>query len=122
MILADTSVWVDHFRKRDTELYQQLRRNNISIHPFVVMELVLGSLPDRKKTISSLDRLPMVQVAQGSEVRGMIEAHSLFQLGIGLVDAHLLASTFITSHTVLWTRDKQLRKIAETLGLAVDLS
>jgi predicted nucleic acid-binding protein len=122
MILADTSVWVDHFRRRDTKLYQQLRRNNISMHPFVVVELLLGNLPDRQKTISSLDQLPMVQVARASEVRGMIEAHSLFQRGIGLVDAHLIASTFITSHTVLWTRDKQLRKIAETLGLAADLS
>jgi predicted nucleic acid-binding protein len=122
MILADTSVWVDHFRKRDTELYQQLRRNTISIHPFVVMELVLGNLPDRKKTIPSLDRLPVVQVAQASEVRGMIEAHSLFGRGIGFVDAHLIAASFITAHTVLWTRDKHLRKIAETLGLAADLS
>jgi predicted nucleic acid-binding protein len=122
MILADTSVWVDHFRRRDTKLYQQLLRNNISIHPFVVVELLLGNLPDRQKTISSLDQLPMVQVARASEVRGMIEAHSLFQRGIGLVDAHLIASTLITSHTVLWTRDKQLRKIAETLGLAADLS
>jgi predicted nucleic acid-binding protein len=122
MILTDTSVWIDHFRKRDTELYQQLRRNNISIHPFVVMELALGNLPDRKKTLPSLDQLPMAQVAQANEVRDMIEAHSLFQRGIGFVDAHLIASTFITAHTVLWTRDKQLRKIAETLGLAADLS
>jgi predicted nucleic acid-binding protein len=68
MILADTSVWVDPFRKRDPERYQQLPRNTISIHPFVVMELVLGNLPDRKKAIPSLDRLPMVQVAQASEV------------------------------------------------------
>ena len=122
MILADTSVWVDHFRKRDAELYQQLHRNNISVHPFVVTELALGTLPDRQKTIASLDRLPMVKVAQASEARSMIEAHSLFQRGIGFVDAHLLASTFITAQTVLWTRDKQLRNIAETLGLDANLS
>jgi len=122
MILADTSVWVDHFRKRDTELYQQLRSNNIYIHPFVVTELALGKLPDREKTIASLDRLPMVKVAQLSEVRRMIEAHSLHQRGIGFVDAHLLASTLITAHTVFWTRDKQLRTIADTLGLDAQLS
>lgn len=122
MILADTSVWVDHFRKRDTELYQQLQRNNISIHPLVVTELVLGNLPERQKTIASLDRLPMVKVAQLSEVRSMIELRSLFQRGIGVVDAHLLASTFITPQTVLWTRDKQLRKVANALGLDAHLS
>jgi predicted nucleic acid-binding protein len=122
MILADTSVWVDHFRKRDAALYQQLQRNAISIHPFVVAELVLGNLPDRQKTIASLDRLPMVKVAQMSEVRRMIEAHSLFQRDIGLVDAHLIASTFITPYTVLWSRDKSLRDVAETLGLKVNIS
>src|SRR5487761_1643480 len=117
MILADTSVWVDHFRKKDAELYRQLQRNNISIHPFVVTELVLGNLPNRQKTIAYLDLLPMAKVAQMSEVRRMIEAHSLFQRGIGLVDAHLIASTLITPHTVLWSHDKHLRDIAETLGL-----
>jgi predicted nucleic acid-binding protein len=52
----------------------------------------------------------------------MIEAHSLFRRGIGLVDSHLIASTLITGNTVLWTRDKHLHKIAETVGLAADLS
>jgi predicted nucleic acid-binding protein len=122
MILADTSVWIDHFRKRDAALYRQLQRNAISIHPFVVTELVLGNLPDRQKTIASLDLLPMVKVAQVSEVRQMIEAHSLFQRGIGLVDAHLIASTLISPHTVLWSRDKHLRDVAETFGLKANIS
>jgi predicted nucleic acid-binding protein len=122
MILADTSVWVDHFRKRNTPLSQQLRKSNISIHPFVVTELLLGSLPDRLRTIASLDQLPMVKVAQMSEVRRMIEAHSLFQRGIGFVDAHLLASTFITPHTALWSRDKRLRGVAEALGIKANIS
>jgi predicted nucleic acid-binding protein len=121
VILTDTSVWVDHFRKKDTELSEQLQRNNISIHPFVVAELVLGNLPDRQKTIASLDRLPMVKVAQLSEVRSMIEAHALCDRGIGFVDAHLLAATLITSQTVLWTRDKQLRQVALTFGLHAEL-
>jgi predicted nucleic acid-binding protein len=122
MILADTSVWVDHFRKKQTALYQQLRGSNISIHPLVVTELALGHLPDRQRTIASLDQLPMVKVAQISEVRRMIEAHCLFQRGIGLVDAHLIASTFITPHTVLWSRDKRLREVAQALGLNANVS
>jgi predicted nucleic acid-binding protein len=122
MILADTSVWVDHFRKRDAALYQQLQQNAISIHPLIVTELVLGNLPQRPKTIAALDLLPMVKVAQLSEVRRMIEAHSLFQRGIGVVDAHLIASTFITPHTVLWSRDKRLRDVAQKLGLKANIS
>ncbi len=122
MILADTSVWVDHFRKKDTELYRQLQRNNVSVHPFIVTELALGNLPHRQKTIAALDMLPMVKPAQIGEVRRMIEAHSLFQRGIGFVDAHLIASTFITPHTALWTRDKRLRAVAQTLGLDANVS
>ena len=122
MILADTSVWVDHFRKKDTELSRQLQSNDISIHPFVITELVLGNLPTRQKTIAYLDLLPMVKVAQMSEVRSMIEAHKLFQRGIGFVDAHLIASTLITPQTVLWTRDKRLQDVAKTLGLSASVS
>lgn len=54
MILADTSIWVDHFRKRDAELSLQLQRNTIFIHPFVVAELALGDLPSLQKTIRIL--------------------------------------------------------------------
>jgi hypothetical protein len=64
----------------------------------------------------------MVKVAQLSEVRRMIEAHSMFQRGIGLVDAHLIASIFITPHTVLWSRDKRLRDVAQNLGLKANIS
>ena len=122
MILVDTSVWVDHFRKKDPELIKQLQQNNVAIHPFVVAELTLGNLPDRRKTIASLDRLPTVELAELREVRRMIETHYLFQRGIGFVDAHLIASAFITSHTRIWSRDKSLRHVAETLGLGALLS
>ena len=122
MILADTSVWVDHFRKRDAALYEQLQRNNIFTHPFIVTELVLGNLPDRQNAIASLDRLPMVKVAQLHEVRRLIEAHSLFRRGLGFVDAHLIASTLITPHTLLWSRDRRLHDVAETLGLKANIS
>jgi predicted nucleic acid-binding protein len=122
MILADTSVWVDHFRKRDAALSRELQRNNISVHPFIVTELVLGNLPDRQNAMSSLDRLPMVKVAQVHEVRRLIETHSLLQRGIGFVDAHLIASTLITPHTVLWSRDRRLHDVAGTLGLTAKIS
>ena len=52
----------------------------------------------------------------------MIESRRLYSLGIGLIDAHLIASVFINSATInsptlLWTRDKPLRKAAEGLGI-----
>jgi predicted nucleic acid-binding protein len=45
----------------------------------------------------------------------------LFGLGIGWIDAHLLASAQLTPSTLLWTRDRRLRRAAETIGLAAPL-
>lgn len=68
-----------------------------------------------------LDLLPHVPVAQMRELRLMIEARHLYSLGIGLTDAHLIASVFLNPPTLLWTRDRQLRKVAEALGIHTNL-
>lgn len=96
---------------------RQLEQGRIVIHPFIIAELALGSLQQRARTLALLDRLPQVRVAQLNEVRGMIEARRLYSLGIGLTDAHLIAAVFLNPPTVLWTKDKQLRKVAEGLGI-----
>lgn len=121
MILADTSVWIDHLRGSDDALRLQLQEIRICIHPFVIAELALGSLKDRLRTVAELEMLPHVEVAQLAEVRQMIEVHRLHGKGIGLIDAHLIASTLITAGTQLWTRDKRLRAITENLGIQSNL-
>jgi predicted nucleic acid-binding protein len=121
LILADTSIWIDHLRSTDKQMPRLLNQGQIVIHPFIIAELALGSLRERRKTLALLDLLPQLQVAQLSEVRLMIEARRLYSLGIGLTDAHLIASVFINSSTLLWTRDKRLRTAAETLGIHATL-
>lgn len=121
MILADTSVWIDHFRTGSKELQKALNAGQIVIHPDIVAELALGSLHQRTQTLAMLDLLPQVRVARLSELRHMIEARRLYNLGIGLTDAHLIAAIFINSPTLLWTRDKRLRKAAEALGIHASL-
>ena len=101
---------------------KHLNQGQIVIHPFVVAELALGSLQNRTKTLALLDLLPQVQVAQLSEVRLTIEARRLYSLGIGLIDAHLIASVLINPPTLLWTRDQRLRKAAEGLGIQAGLA
>jgi predicted nucleic acid-binding protein len=106
---------------------KHLNEGQIVIHPSIVAELALGSLQERTlqertKTLALLDLLPQVRVAQLSEVRRMIEARHLYSLGIGLTDAELIASVFINASTLLWTRDKRLRKAAESLGVHASLS
>lgn len=39
-------------------------------------------------------------------------------MGIGYVDAHLLAATMLTADATLWTRDKRLAAVAVRLRLA----
>jgi len=117
VILADTSVWIDHLRSGNEEMRKQLENARVVIHPFLIGELALGSLRERTKTLAYLDGLPRVRVARLDEVRQMIEARSLYSQGIGLTDAHLIASIFVTPSTQLWTKDKALRRIAEALGI-----
>lgn len=117
MILADTSVWIDHFRSGNAEMREHLDRGNIVVHPFIIAELALGSLRERSKLLALLDLMPQVRKARLSEVRLTIEARRLYNLGIGLTDAHLIASVFINPPTLLWTKDRRLRKAAEGLGI-----
>jgi predicted nucleic acid-binding protein len=121
LILADTSVWIDHLRSGSKELRRYLDQGQIVIHPVIIAELALGSLKDRTTTLALLDFLPRVTVARMSELRVMIEARRLYNLGIGLTDAHLIASVFIDAPTLLWTRDKRLRKVAKGLGIHASL-
>ena len=122
MILADTSVWIDHFRSGDKDLQKALSQGQIVIHSWIIAELALGSLRERAKTLAMLDLLPQVRVARLSELRLMIEARRLYNLGIGLTDAHLIASVFLNPPTLLWTRDKRLRSVAEAFGIRAALT
>ncbi len=122
MILADTSVWIDHLRSGNKEMRRLLDQGQIVIHPFIIAELALGSLKDRTTTLALLDNLPQARIARLSELRLMIEARRLYNLGIGLTDAHLIASILIDSPTLLWTRDKRLRHAAENLGIHASIA
>lgn len=101
---------------------KHLNQGQVVIHPFIIAELALGSLKDRARTLGLLDLLPQVRVAQMNEIRATIEARRLYKLGVGLTDAHLIASVFLNPSTLLWTRDKQLRKVAVTLGIHARLT
>jgi hypothetical protein len=121
MILADTSIWIDYLRSRDPEMERRLSSGQIVMHPFIVAEIALGSLHNRRKRLENMDALLEVRVAQLHEVRHMIEAHTLYSKGIGLTDAHLIASCLMTPGTQLWTRDGDLKKVAKTLGILITL-
>ena len=121
MILADTTIWIDHLRRQNPQMQGLLDGGQILMHPFIVAELALGSLRNRSGTLAALDALLEVRVAQLSEVCQMIEARRLYAKGIGLTDAHLVASCLITPGTRLWTRDARLRAVAHAVGIDAGL-
>jgi predicted nucleic acid-binding protein len=122
VILIDTSVWVDHLRTGDKDLIRLLDAQRVLAHPFVIGELALGNLRQRQHILQALLDLSPAVVASDGEVLRFIEEHRLFGLGIGYVDAHLLAAVRLTAGAALWTRDKYLRGVASRLGLAADLT
>ena len=117
MILADTSIWVDHFRSGDNRLKELLDKGQVLVHPFIVGELACGNLKNREHVLSLLSRLPCCVRAEDDEVLEFIGKRALFGRGIGYIDAHLLASTVLTPDAFLWTADKGLLKIAEEMGV-----
>jgi len=118
VILVDTSIWIDHLRTGDPKLAELLHDGHVLAHPWVTGELALGHLSQRTEILGLLHNLPHATVATDIEVLTLIEERSLVGLGIGYVDAHLLASTLLTPDARLWTRDKRLATMAVEHGLA----
>ena len=118
MTLVDTSVWIEHFRLNDEGLGHLLGAESVFVHPFVIGELAVGKLQPRQQTLARLQRLPQSNVATHEEVLHLIEREGLFGLGIGYIDAHLLAAARLTENTTLWTHDQRLAAAAMRLGLA----
>src|ERR1041385_2546828 len=105
MILVDTSVWVDHFRRRNSGLTALLDQGRVISHPFVIGELALGTLKNRAEVLGLLAELPLAHTASHDDAITLVERRELFGQGIGWVDIHLLASALI-GHLPLWTLDR----------------
>ena len=120
MILADTSVWIEHLRRGNVNLASSLDAEQVLMHPFVLGELACGNMRNRAELLELFGRLPMAMTATDVEMLDFIERHRLMGQGIGYVDVHLLASTVLTRGARLWTRDRRLAAVAHRLGLAAN--
>jgi predicted nucleic acid-binding protein len=119
VILVDTSIWIDHFRYGDAELQKIINDDRRLCHPFVVGELALGSLRERDAVLAFLAAQREAMIATHTEVMTVIDRHSIFSMGIGYTDAHLLTSTLLDQRSSLWTRDKRLAAAAKKVGAAL---
>jgi predicted nucleic acid-binding protein len=122
VILADTSVWIDHLNRGDSTLQSLLDSKMVVVHPFVIGELALGRWPHRAAILYRLRKMSQAPVARDADVLRLIEDLALSGSGIGYMDAHLLASVLLTSGARVWTRDKALRTVARQLALDAGLS
>jgi len=96
VILVDTAVWIDHFRDGHRQLSELLDRSVVLAHPWVI-----GAT-----------------IATPAELLALIEHRELHGIGIGYVDAQLLAATMLTDGATLWTRDRRLDAAAQQLEVA----
>lgn len=121
MILADTSIWIDHFRSPEPVLMQLVQTSKLLMHPFVIGELAMGSLADRKLRLRLWAMMPFVPSAPLDNVLALVEGRRLYSRGIGYTDANLLASSLLAVGTSLWTRDRRLADIAGEFGILAEL-
>jgi len=122
-VLIDTSVWIDHFRKRNSVLVDLIGADSALNHPMVIAELTCGMLPTpRSQTLSDIELLQRANQASLKEVIDFIEREKLYGLGCGLVDMALLSSTLITPGAKLWTLDKRLARMSRRFGVVYESS
>ena len=130
MILADTTVWINHLNPNDRRFSIQhserlktlLNQNLVLVHPMVIGELACGNLKDRKKVLTDLKNLPKASVATDDHVLSFIEQKQLMgRRSIGYIDFHLLAATELTRSAELWSLDEPLMDTATELNLAYQI-
>jgi hypothetical protein len=116
MVLADTSVWVEHLRRADATLAGLLQNGEVACHPFIIGEIACGSLRNRREVLNLMAVLPSLAKASDSEILHFIERQRVSVKGLGIVDVHLLASCLLAGAS-MWTLDRKLRRTALEIGL-----
>lgn len=116
MILADTSVWVDHLRQGNTRLRSLLADARVVGHPLVTGEVAMGHLRRSAEILTFLGNLPQAEQAEHEEVLRFVAEHELAGSGLGWIDAHLLSSATLDGSR-LWTLDRRLAAVAAKLRL-----
>lgn len=126
MILVDTSVWIEFFRRNDNyvaKLESLLReRAVITIEP-IFSELLFGvrTKKDHRIITSYWHILPKINFSSNTMLEAATYANrnQYMQLGIGLVDAIIIKSAVEGEH-VLWTLDKRINQNLHKKNIYVD--
>ena len=118
LVLADTSVWVAHFRRANPVLQSLIAMDQVMCHPLIVLELACGTPPaPRERTLADLKKLQQAIVATTDETLALIERERFHDSGCGAIDIAILASVLLTPGALLWTLDKKLGLLAARLDV-----
>ena len=117
MIIVDTSIWVDHFRRPQKELAALIAKGEIALHPYVFGELALGGFPSKGLVVDEMMELARPPVASTTETLAFIAWAELSGTGVGYVDTHLLISARLLANGKILTKDKRLHAQAKRLGV-----
>jgi predicted nucleic acid-binding protein len=120
MILADSSIWIDHLHRNNAILADLLEARTICGHAMLTGELAMGSYRQRDSLISDLQRLTQMPLLTEAELLAFVGAHTLFGKGLSYVDAHFLGSALVGGNHRVWTRDKALYEAAKKFDLTFD--
>jgi predicted nucleic acid-binding protein len=118
MILVDTSVWIDHLRSPEKRLLELLQDGTVMTHTLVIEEVACGHLKRRDEVLSLLHALPAAPVATHLEVLALVSNKTLYGVGLGAIDVHLIASTLLAG-ALLWTKDEALARESNRLNVHI---
>lgn len=117
-MLADTSVWVAHFRSANPVLQSLVAMDQVLCHPLIVLELACGTPPaPRDRTLGDLKKLQQSVIATTDEILALVKNRKLYDKGCGAIDVALLASVLLTRGTLFWTMDRSRAALAARLGV-----
>ena len=122
MILVDTSVWIEFFKKREplfSRLREEIEAGRILAHSLVFAELLQGcrNNSEAELVLNYWETLRDSESTSGIVAGGLLSFQlKLIAKGIGLVDAVLVSETR-RRKTQLWTLDKGISRILEDFEL-----
>ena len=121
MILADTSVWIDFFRKTtiavDEKMQEYLTTRQVCALSVIFSELLQGVRDEREEKIILEYWLNLPHVDEDElfiDAGKLSFQYKFFSKGVGLIDCCVLAAAK-RYHLEVWTHDKKLIQAQEVL-------
>jgi predicted nucleic acid-binding protein len=117
-ILVDTSVWIDYFRKPNSEtgdkIVKHLKRGSLSTCGVIVFEVLQGAADQEEFTFLEENLKGLHFLDSNAEVfyeAGRI-SHDLRKHGTTLPLSDILIATLaMSNHQTIWTKDQHFKKI-----------